>query len=695
MPRSRLQKSNSAGSSDSDDKTKEKGFSFASSFSSLKPIATTKPNLSSAPLYPALNSFSSSSPSPSKAKNFAISNNDKEKKENEKGLKFVALNEQFKDSIISAINKHKDVDLLKICEKYINYRKSIVGSFPSSTTPISTSTSTSTSASTSTSTSTFNFGAKESKQSTPPHSSSTFNFKPLASEHKEKLEKEKPIFSSKSLTPNLSSNSNSNTFNFSSVTKPKNPEVTKPAKLENKPVAKVDSDSDSESDDEVEVKGPQFTLDKPPTTTNSPFVFNKSTKADNSNTTTGSGPGFVFKVEDKPKNFKSPFKFKTEEVVKKDTTEGPKSFSFNANKNDTEKNNDSSKPAFSLPTGPEKSTKDDSVSNNKPNFSFNGLSSQKPAFSFTSSTATTVDDNTKPKSVFSFNSAATTSTTDDSKITDTNDDDKSSSFGAKDFTWNPSQKISFGKPATTEQKDSSNDSALATATAANTTTTKPSSVFNFGGNKSFGTSGSSSGFSFSNATKSPDSTNNVNKPFSFNSNSNSPFSSNSSKTAFSINTFKPNPTNGTPATKPEDNNNKTESITTHTDSQQKDFSTEQGPGEENEEIKYEKKAKIYNFNAEDKKSPYTVLGVGMLKVLKHKETKKTRVLVRSDGAGRVLINFSLNDKINYGPVQKGKNEMVRIPCFTKDGIDTYVIRVKTGKDGEELIKVLEAEKKGN
>jgi len=60
-------------------------------------------------------------------------------------------------------------------------------------------------------------------------------------------------------------------------------------------------------------------------------------------------------------------------------------------------------------------------------------------------------------------------------------------------------------------------------------------------------------------------------------------------------------------------------------------------GEESEEIKLEYKAKLYRYDFE--KQEWKERGVGMCKILEHKETKKTRVLMRRDKLMKVCANF--------------------------------------------------------
>ncbi|PWN51880.1 hypothetical protein IE53DRAFT_31819 [Violaceomyces palustris] len=64
-----------------------------------------------------------------------------------------------------------------------------------------------------------------------------------------------------------------------------------------------------------------------------------------------------------------------------------------------------------------------------------------------------------------------------------------------------------------------------------------------------------------------------------------------------------------------------------------------GEGEEDEEVLHEVRAKLWKFDGEQK--TWKDLGIGMVKIKKHSETGKKRLLVRSEGNGKVVVNFYL------------------------------------------------------
>lgn len=117
----------------------------------------------------------------------------------------------------------------------------------------------------------------------------------------------------------------------------------------------------------------------------------------------------------------------------------------------------------------------------------------------------------------------------------------------------------------------------------------------------------------------------------------------------------------------------------------------QATGEENEEVLYQRKAKLMLFDAEKKDSPYTNLGVGELKVLASKSNSSSRILMRADGGLRILLNVALLKDVSYANM--GNGSLVRVPTVSSEGkIETYVIKVKTPADGEELCNLLNKSK---
>lgn len=117
-------------------------------------------------------------------------------------------------------------------------------------------------------------------------------------------------------------------------------------------------------------------------------------------------------------------------------------------------------------------------------------------------------------------------------------------------------------------------------------------------------------------------------------------------------------------------------------------------GEENETTVLQLRAKLMLYDAGNKAEPYKTMGVGELKVLKAIEGKGSRILIRADGALRVLLNSALLKEMNYETI--GNGSLVRIPSVDSEGkITTYVVKVKTADDGKKLAQVLNETKNTN
>lgn len=131
-----------------------------------------------------------------------------------------------------------------------------------------------------------------------------------------------------------------------------------------------------------------------------------------------------------------------------------------------------------------------------------------------------------------------------------------------------------------------------------------------------------------------------------------------------------------------------------------DLSQEKGPGEEEEDVVTSGRTKIYQYkkaaeikaedeSATDAKDGYVPIGLGNYKLLQHQTTKKSRILVRADGSGRVLLNVMLRKAMNYTTM--GQN--VRILDFKPDnqGV-SYLIKLKTSGDAEKLKDLINEKK---
>ena len=116
---------------------------------------------------------------------------------------------------------------------------------------------------------------------------------------------------------------------------------------------------------------------------------------------------------------------------------------------------------------------------------------------------------------------------------------------------------------------------------------------------------------------------------------------------------------------------------------------EQTNGEENEIVKFTIRSKLMEFDSNNKENPYINKGLGELKILYNEKTAKSRILIRSDGSLRILLNTLILKSINYESI--GNGSLIRIPTIDPNDaskIITYVVKVKTAENGSELLKTI-------
>ncbi|KAJ8062473.1 hypothetical protein OCU04_009006 [Sclerotinia nivalis] len=123
---------------------------------------------------------------------------------------------------------------------------------------------------------------------------------------------------------------------------------------------------------------------------------------------------------------------------------------------------------------------------------------------------------------------------------------------------------------------------------------------------------------------------------------------------------------------------------------------ESNPGEENEDVIHSVRTRALKFTPReegDEKSPWDTKGVGPLKVLRHKETKATRILLRSDPSGSIILNKSLLSQVKY----EASGKTIKLMTVGDDGkgLQTWVLQLKGNELAEELAKCLEDNKVNN
>jgi hypothetical protein len=118
-----------------------------------------------------------------------------------------------------------------------------------------------------------------------------------------------------------------------------------------------------------------------------------------------------------------------------------------------------------------------------------------------------------------------------------------------------------------------------------------------------------------------------------------------------------------------------------------------GPGEEDEEVIHEIRTKALKFCPKeegDSSNPWETKGLGPLRVLKHKETNVSRILMRADPSGSIVLNKGILGKVKY----EASGKTLKLLAATDDGkgMETWVLQVKTPESAEKLAEILEAHK---
>lgn len=116
--------------------------------------------------------------------------------------------------------------------------------------------------------------------------------------------------------------------------------------------------------------------------------------------------------------------------------------------------------------------------------------------------------------------------------------------------------------------------------------------------------------------------------------------------------------------------------------------TSAGPGEEDEDVVMQVKAKALKWDPAS--SSWASKGVGPLRVLKNRESHQTRVLLRQDPSGRIVLNFALSKSFTY---ESSQSKTVRVPIVGDSGkIESWMIKVGNDDDAKKLASVLEENK---
>ncbi|KAL8769158.1 MAG: hypothetical protein Q9209_004792 [Squamulea sp. 1 TL-2023] len=127
--------------------------------------------------------------------------------------------------------------------------------------------------------------------------------------------------------------------------------------------------------------------------------------------------------------------------------------------------------------------------------------------------------------------------------------------------------------------------------------------------------------------------------------------------------------------------------------------TEASRAEADEDTIFEVKAKAHkhkeskHFNATTGKDEITrnwaLQGFEQFRILKHRDTKKTRMLMKLKVNGRVILNAGLQKSLNY---VLATSKTVRVPVPTESKVESWTIQVGKEADAKELVRLLEENK---
>lgn len=123
------------------------------------------------------------------------------------------------------------------------------------------------------------------------------------------------------------------------------------------------------------------------------------------------------------------------------------------------------------------------------------------------------------------------------------------------------------------------------------------------------------------------------------------------------------------------------------------------PGEENEDVLFEVRAKVLEYKSEKElsdlgskeESGWKTRGLGPLRVLRNSKTGRSRIVMRSEPGANVLINSPLIQESNYEVNPSGKEgASLKIGVFMDGKLKTWVLKLKTIKIANELVGHLKA-----
>lgn len=121
--------------------------------------------------------------------------------------------------------------------------------------------------------------------------------------------------------------------------------------------------------------------------------------------------------------------------------------------------------------------------------------------------------------------------------------------------------------------------------------------------------------------------------------------------------------------------------------------TEAAKAEADEDVIFDAQGKVYKFETfgiDDRKTQKWVLqGSEQFRVLKNRDTNKTRMVMKLKVNGRVILNAGLQQSLSYAIVAPKK---VRVPVPVKDKVETWMVSLGNEDDAEALVSALEDNK---
>jgi len=100
-----------------------------------------------------------------------------------------------------------------------------------------------------------------------------------------------------------------------------------------------------------------------------------------------------------------------------------------------------------------------------------------------------------------------------------------------------------------------------------------------------------------------------------------------------------------------------------------------GPGEEDEDTKFDVRSNIYQLN----KGQYVRIGIGRLRVLRNRVNDKGRIVAKTE-TGKLLMNISLRKDVDYSQQGgEGESKVVKVLEVLPAGQGSRVWVMKVGK----------------